>query len=424
MSIFKRIKHGWNAFRSRDPTRGYSSFETGVSYSQKPDRIRLTITNERSIIASVYNRIAIDAASVSIRHVRTDQNGKYLEEINDSLNQCLSIEPNLDQTPRAFYQDIVLSMLDEGYIAIIIVDADLDPLTTGSYEIREIRRAKILEWRTDSILVEAYNPSDGRMHEIVVSKSITPIIENPLYAVTNGNNSTLKRLVNKLNILDAIDRQSGSGKLNLIIQLPYKLHTPGKQELAEDRRKKIEMQLTDSKYGIAYIDATEKIVQLNRPIENNLLTQVEYLTNQLYSQLGLTTGVMDGTASEEELLNYNSRTIEPIVSAIADEMKRKWLTKTARSQGQSIMFFRDPFKLVPVSQIAEIADKFIRNEILSPNEFRAIMGFKPSEDPKSDELRNPNIAASKELDEEMVAPEEYGDDEDLMNDPFLGNMSK
>lgn len=395
MGLISSIRHAWNVFRSRDPTR-INTQSVGRGSSRNPDKVRMTITNERSIINSIYNRIAIDCAAITIRHVRVNENGKFTEVIDDDLNQCLTVSPNLDQTPRAFFQDIYLSALDEGYIAIIIADADLDPIETGTYKIREMRRGKIREWYPKDILVEAYNPETGRMQNIIVPKSLTVIVENPLYSVTNGPNSTLQRLIYKLNILDAIDKQSGSGKMDMIIQLPYLLRSERHKNEAEERRKTIEMQLMDSKYGIAYIDATEKITQLNRPIENNLLNQIEYLHKTLYSQLGLTEGVMDGTASEAEMLNYNSRTVDPFVSAVASDMHRKWLTKTARSQGQAIQYFSDPFKLVPVSQIAEIADKFTRNEILSSNEIRGIMGFKPSDDPQADELRNANIAQSKQ----------------------------
>lgn len=401
MNLFTRLKHGWDVFRSRDPTK-VQTYGIGVGYGRNPDRVRMTIGNERSIIAAIYNRMAIDIAAIEIKHVRLDENGRFVEEIDSDLNKALTISPNLDQTPRSFRQDIALSMFDEGNVAIFPSVADMDPVDTGSYKIYELRRGRIKEWYPHHVRVESYDPETGRMTDLVLPKEITAIVENPLYTVMNGPNSTLQRLVAKLNILDAIDRQSGSGKMDLIIQLPYSLKSPLKQELAESRRKKIEMQLTDSKYGIAYIDASERITQLNRPIENNLLQQIEYLTKELYSQLGTTPGVMDGTASEQESLNYNNRIIEPCIAAIADAMKKKFLTKTARSQGQSIMYFRDPFKLVPVSQIAEIADKFTRNEILSSNEIRAIMGFRPSDDPRADELRNANIAASKQ--DENPAP--------------------
>lgn len=404
MGLTDRLKHAWDAFRNRDPTT-VNVYSLGESNYRNPDKIRLSIGNERSIIASIYNRIALDCAAISIRHVRLDQNGRYKEDIKDSLDECLTISPNLDQTPRSFFQDLVLSMFDEGYVAIVPVEADFDPIETGSYEVYQLRRGKIKEWFPEHVRVECYNQKTGRVEELIMPKKTTCIIENPMYTVMNGHNSTLQRLISKLNLLDAIDQQSGSGKMGLIIQLPYTVRTEMKKAQAEQRRKDIEIQLTDSKYGIAYVDATERITQLNRPVENNLLTQVEYLTKELYTQLGLTTGIFDGTASEEEQLRYNNGTIEPIVSAIADEMKRKFLTKTARTRGHSIMFFRDPFKLAPISQVAELGDKLTRNEILTSNEFRAIIGYKPSDDPKADELRNSNIAASRqEIGEEQLIP--------------------
>lgn len=395
MAFTDRLKHAWDAFRNRDPTR-VNNYDLGMSYSSNPGKVQLRINNERTIIASIYNRIAIDCASIDFRHVRLDQNGRYSEDINDDLNQCLTVSPNLDQTNRAFFQDIVLSMFDEGYVAIVPVEADIDPIPTGSYKIFQLRRAKILEWFPEYVRLEAYNQKNGKLEEIIMPKRLTAIIENPLYTVMNGPNSTLQRLISKLNMLDVIDQQSSSGKMDLIIQLPYIVKSETRKAQAEQRRKDIEVQLTNSKYGIAYVDGTEKVTQLNRPIENNLLTQIEYLHNTLYAQLGTTPGVMDGTASESEMNNYHNRTIEPIVSAICDELNRKFLTKTARSQGQAIMYFNDPFKLIPASQMAEMADKLIRNTILSPNEFRAILGYKPSEQETADELRNPNIAKSKE----------------------------
>lgn len=396
MALTDRLKHAWDAFRNRDPTK-INTYNLGEANYYNPGKVRLRINNERSIIASIYNRIAIDAASIEIRHVRLDQNGRYLEDVNDSLNKCLTISPNLDQTPRAFFQDIYLSLFDEGYIAIFPAESDTEiNEETMSFDIYALRRAKILEWYPEHVRVEAYNQKTGRLEELILPKKSTCIIENPMYAVMNGPNSTLQRLISKLNMLDAIDQQTSSGKMDLIIQLPYAIKTEARKAQAEERRKDIEVQLTGSKYGIAYVDGTERVTQLNRPIENNMLAQVDYLTKELYAQLGTTPGVMDGTASEQESLNYNSRIIEPTVAAVADEMRRKFLTKTARTQGQSIMYFRDPFKLVPVSQIAEIADKFTRNEILSSNEVRAIMGFRPSSDPRADELRNANIAQSKQ----------------------------
>lgn len=395
MGFIDRLKHSWDAFRNRDPTR-LNTENYGPSSARNPSRAWLRYSSEKSIVSGMYNRMAIDCAAVDIRHVRIDQKGKYLEDIDDSLNQCLTVSPNLDQIPRAFFQDLVLSMFDEGYIAIVPVEADFDPIDTGSYKMYQLRRGRIVEWYPEHIRVACYNQRSGKVEEIVMPKKTTAIIENPFYAVMNAPNSSLQRLIQKLNFLDAIDQQTASGKLDMIIQLPYAIKTQSKREIAEQRRKDLEVQLTGSKYGIAYMDATERIIQLNRPIENNLLAQVEYLTKEVYSKIGLTTGIFDGTASEEEQLRYNNGTIEPIVSAIAAEMKRKFLTKTARSQGQSIMCFRDPFKLAPISQVAELGDKLTRNEILTSNEFRAIIGFKPSKDPKADELRNSNIAESKQ----------------------------
>lgn len=412
MRVKDRLKHAWNAFRNRDPTNAnFNPFDLGPSNYTSGTHTYFRGGAERTIIASIYNRIAIDAAAISIRHVRIDDNDRYTETIDSSLNECLTMSPNLDQTPRAFFQDVVLSMFDEGQVAIFPAKADLDPIDTGSYKIEELRKGKIVEWFPEAVRIEAYNPETAQFDQIIMPKKIVAIVENPLWTVMNGPNSTLQRLINKLGILDAIDNQSGSGKMDLIIQLPYTVKSQLGKERAEDRRKSIEMQLTNSKYGIAYVDATERITQLNRPVENNLLAQVEYLQNQVYAELGLTPEVFNGTASEEQNLNYNNRTIEPIVSAIADEMKRKFLTKTARSQGQSIMYFRDPFKLVPVSQIAEIADKFTRNEILTSNEIRGLMGFKPSDDPRADELRNSNISASKDQRSDKAIPAVKTDDE-------------
>lgn len=404
MAFTERLKHAWDAFRNRDPTR-IDIFNRGEANYYNPGKARLSVGKDQSIVASIYNRIAIDCAAVAIRHVRLDENGRYLEDIDSSLNQCLTVSPNIDQVPRAFFQDIVLSLFDDGYVAIAPVDADFDPLKTGSYQIYELRRGRIKEWFPKDVRLECYDQETGKIQEIIMPKKVVAIVENPFYAVMNGPNSTLQRLIRKLNLLDAIDEQASSGKLDLIIQLPYTVKTDLRRQQAEQRRKDIEVQLTDSKYGIAYMDATERITQLNRPVENNLLTQVEYLTKELYTRLGLTTGIFDGTASEDEKLWYNNGTIEPIVAAITDSMKRTFLTKTARTQGQSIMYFRDPFKLAPISQVAELGDKLTRNEILTSNEFRAIIGFKPSSDPKADELRNSNIAASKqELEAEANAP--------------------
>ena len=392
MSFGSRLKHAWNAFLNRDPPR----YNSGVSFSYPPTRRRLTRGNERSIVTSVYNRIAMDCAAISIQHVKLDDNKRYIETVESGLNSCLNLSANVDQTGRAFLQDAFLSMFDEGCIALVPVDTSFNPKETGSYDIDSMRVGKITEWYPQHVKVRLYNERNGRKEEVVLPKSVVAIIENPLYAVINEPNSTMQRLIRKLNILDAIDEQSGSGKLNLIIQLPYVVKTKARQEQAEARRKDLEYQLTGSKYGIAYTDGTEKVVQLNRSVDNNLMGQIEYLTSMLYSQLGITQAVMDGTADEKTMLNYYNRTIEPILSAFTDEMKRKFLTKTARTQGQSIVFFRDPFKLVPVAELAEIADKMTRNEIMSSNEIRQVVGMKPSNDPKADELRNRNLSAPKE----------------------------
>lgn len=393
VSIGSRIKHAWNAFLNRDPTGFYR--DIGVGYSYRPDRPRLTRGNERSIVTSVYNRIALDCASINIQHVRLDDSERFLEKISSGLNDCLNLSANIDQTGRAFLQDVVLSMLDEGCVAIIPVDTDDDPDTTGSYKIESMRTGKILEWFPNHIKARVYNERTGLKEDIVVPKDTVAIIENPLYAVMNEPNSTMQRLIRKLNLLDVVDEQSSSGKLDLIIQLPYVIKTEARRQQAEKRRVEIERQLAGSKYGIAYTDGTERITQLNRSVENNLMKQIEYLTSMLYSQLGITQSILDGSADEKTMLNYYNRTIEPIISAIVDEMKRKFLTKTARSQKQSILFFRDPFKLVPVADLSEIADKFTRNEIMTSNEIRQIIGMKPSDDPKADVLKNSNISEAK-----------------------------
>ncbi len=394
ISLASRMKHAWNAFMNKDPTVLYRNI--GAGYSHRPDRPRLTRGNERSIITSVYNRIALDAASVNFIHVRLDKNDRFLSEINSGLNSCLTLEANIDQSGRSFIQDIVMSMLDEGCVAVVPVDTSLNPEVTGSYDILTMRTGKILEWYPQYVKVRVYNEKTGLKEDVVVSKSIAAIIENPLYAVINEPNSTMQRLVRKLNLLDSVDEQSSSGKLDLIIQLPYVIKSDARRQQAEKRRKDIEAQLAGSKYGIAYTDGTEHITQLNRAVENNLMSQIEYLTSMLYSQMGITQSILDGSADDKTMLNYYNHTIEPILSAIADEMKRKFLTKTARSQMQSIKFFRDPFKLVPVNEISEIADKFTRNEIMTSNEIRQVIGMKPSDDPKADELRNKNLSAPKE----------------------------
>jgi len=385
-----RLKHAWNAFINKDPTRYFK--DVGIGYSYRPDRPRLTRGNDRSIVTSVYNRLALDASSISTQHVRLDENDRFLSVIGSGLNGCLTVEANIDQTSRAFMQDVVMSMLDEGSVAIVPVDTTFNPDATGSYDINSMRVGKILDWYPKHIKVRVYNENTGLKEDILVSKSTVGIIENPFYAVMNEPNSTMQRLIRKLNLLDSVDEQSSSGKLDLIIQLPYVIKTEARRQQAEKRRKDIEDQLAGSKYGIAYTDGTEHITQLNRAVENNLMKQIEYLTSMLYSQLGITQSILDGTADDKTMLNYYNRTIEPILSAIVDEMKRKFLTKTARSQLQSISFFRDPFKLVPVNEISEIADKFTRNEIMTSNEIRQIIGIKPSDDPKADELRNKNLS--------------------------------
>lgn len=403
MSFGSRLKHAWNAFTGTD----YTTYQdVGPGYSSRPDRIRLTKGNERSIITSVYNRIALDVAALNVQHIRLDENGRFLSVIQDGLNTCLTVEANIDQTARAFIQDIVVSMLDEGCVAIVPVDTTYDPSVTGSYDIQTMRVGKILDWYPQHVRVRLYNERTGAKENILVPKSTVAIVENPLYAVVNEPNSTMQRLIRKLNLLDVIDEQSGSGKLDLIIQLPYVIKTEARRQQAENRRKDIEAQLSGTKYGIAYADGTERITQLNRSVNNNLMSQIEYLTSMLYSQLGITQSILDGTADEKTMLNYNNRTIEPIISAIVDEMKRKFLTKTARSQSQSISFFRDPFKLVPVNDIAEIADKFTRNEIMTSNEIRQVIGMKPSDDPRADELRNKNLSAPIESEPETNPPVE------------------
>lgn len=387
-NFFDSLKHAWNAFRGRDRPM-YSS--SGDSSWSRPDRVRLRSGSERTIITAIYNRIAIDVASHKIEHVIVDENGRYLKNVDDYLNECLTLEANIDQTSRSFFQDVVMSMFDEGCVAIVPTDATIDPRKSTSYDIKSMRTGKITKWFPQEVQVEVFNEESGRKELLVYRKKDVAIVENPFYAVMNQPNSILQRLVRKLSLLDQIDEQAGAGKLDMIIQLPFIVKSDKRKEQAELRRKEIERQLTETKYGIAYTDGTERITQLNRPLENNLMSQIEYLVNTLYSQLGITQEILNGTADEKTMLNYNTRTIEPILAAIVDEMKRKFLSKTARTQGHSIIFSNDPFRLVPISNIADIADRFTRNEILSPNEVRGIIGFKPNDDPKSDELRNRNI---------------------------------
>lgn len=427
LSFTSRLRHAWNVFMNRDPT-VYGNI--GASYVYRPDRPRFTRGNERTITTSVYNRMALDVASISIKHSRLDTNGRFLEVIDSDLNNCFNLEANIDQTGRAFIQDVVMSMLDEGCVAIVPVDTTFDPKITGSYDIQTMRVGKILDWYPAHIKVRVYNDKKGEKEDVVIPKSTAAIIENPLYAVINEPNSTMQRLVRKLNLLDVIDEQSGSGKLDLIIQLPYVVRSEKRREQAENRRRDIENQLSGSKYGIAYTDGTERITQLNRAVDNNLMSQIEYLTNLLYSQLGITQSIMDGTADEKTMLNYYNRSIEPIISAIVDEMKRKFLTKTARSQRQTILFFRDPFKLVPVDQMAEIADKFTRNEIVSSNEIRQAIGMKPSDNPSADELRNKNINRATPFEDPNTptvmddgSSELSGDKDDIVNE-LLNSLEK
>lgn len=408
-----RLKHAWNAFMNRDPTNYYNY---GSGYSYRPDRVRLTRGNERSIITSIYNKLALDAAAINIKHCKLGKNDIFDSVIESKLNNCLNVEANIDQTGRAFMQDVVMSMLDEGCVAIVPIETTFNPNVTGSYDITSMRTGKILEWYPEHVKIKVYNERTGYKEDIILPKKNVAIIENPLYAVMNEPSSTMQRLIRKLNLLDSIDEQSGSGKLDLIIQLPYQIKTEARRKQAEDRRKDIEHQLAGSKYGIAYTDGTERITQLNRPVENNLMKQIEYLTNLLFSQLGITQSIMDGTADEQTMINYYSRSIEPIVSAIVDEMKRKFLTKTALTQRQSICYFRDVFKLVPVNNMAEIADKFTRNEILTSNEIRQFMGIKPSDDPKADMLQNSNLNHYEDGQQETKTIDADNNDESVDKD--------
>ena len=405
----ERLQHGWNAFvNNKDPTIQNEWF--GPSYYYRPDRHRLNYRNERSMVNNIYNRISSDAATCDIRHVRVDENGRFADVVQSGLNNVLSTEANLDQTGRAFIQDIIMSMFDEGVVACVPVDTTIDPVNNNSYDIQTMRTGRITQWKPRHIVVELYNERTGKKEEVLLPKKMVGIVENPFYSIMNEPNSTLQRLIRKLNTLDAIDEQSGAGKLDLIIQLPYVVKTEARRQQAELRRKEIEMQLAGSKYGIAYTDGTERITQLNRSVDNNLMKQIEYLTETLMGQLGLTNEILNGTANESTMNNYYNRVIEPILSAITGEFNRKFLTKTARTQGQTIMFFRDPFKLVPVTSIAEIADKLTRNEILSSNEVRGLIGFKPSKDPRADELRNKNLNQSSDQQAPSVTPENTGGD--------------
>lgn len=410
-----RLKHAWNAFRNRNDEYDaytHAPVDYGASFGIRPDRVRYSVYSERSIISSIYTRISVDVASISIRHVRLDEEHRFKEELKSGLNNCLSIEANLDQAARAFRQDIVMTLLDKGVCAIVPVDTSLNPNETGGFDIKTLRVGEVVQWYPRHVKVSVYNEAKGKREDIILAKSFVAIIENPLYAVMNEPNSTLQRLIRKLTLLDNVEEQASSGKLDLIIQLPYVVKSEARRRQADMRRKDIEFQLKGSQYGIAYTDGTERITQLNRPVESNLLKTIEYLTEKLYEQLGLTTEIMNGTADEKTMLNYNNRTIEPLIAAITEAMTRSFMTKTARSQGQAVSYFRDPFKLVPIDNIAEIADKFTRNEILSANDIRAAIGYKPSNDPKADELRNSNMPRPKEEESSPPPePEEGGVDE-------------
>lgn len=410
MGLLDRFKSAWNAFSNQE--RPISYREVGPGYSYRPDRTRYSRGHEKTLISSIINRIAMDAAAINMHHIRLDKNERFKEIIKSGLNTCLTLEANIDQTGRAFRQDMIMSMLDEGCVAVVPIDTTVNPTKSDSYSIESMRIGKILEWFPSYVRIQVYNDRKGYREDIMLPKDAVAIVENPLYAVMNEPNSTLQRLVRKLSLLDVVDEQSSSGKLDLIIQLPYVVKTVARKQQAEERRKDIEQQLTGSKYGVAYTDGTERITQLNRPVENNLMKQVEYLTNLLYSQLSITQSIMDGTADEKTMLNYYNRTIEPILSAPVDEMARKFLTKTARTQGQTIAFFRDPFKLVPVNDLSEIADKFTRNEIMTSNEFRQVIGMKPSEDPNADALRNKNLSAPAEMPIDQSLQEEAPIEED------------
>lgn len=409
-NIRERFKRMWNVFMNRDPT---ISDDYGIAYSVRPDRIRMRLGNERSIMSSINTRIAIDVASTSIQHVRLDDDGQFLEVIDSGLNKCLNVRANIDQTGRSFIQDLAQTIVDEGCAVAVPVDTDINPRLTESYDIRSLRVGTVTQWLPNSVRVRVYNDRKGIKEEITIPKSICAIIENPFYPVMNEPNSTFRRLTRKLSLLDATDEQTASGKLDMIIQLPYLVKGDTRKRQANERRKELEEQMAHSKYGIGYIDGTEKITQLNRSLENNLMNQIEYLTSMLYSQLGITKSILEGTAKDEELTNYYDRTIEPIVSAIVDEFNTKFLSKTARSQKQSILYFRDPFRLVPLTKLADMADKFTRNEIMSSNEFRRVIGMKASSDPRANELRNKNMPSQDELpmetkyDDSLSEPEVY-----------------
>lgn len=432
-TLRSRLKRAFNVFANGDQSEEIHHIYGGYASSLRPDRPRFSRGNERSIVTAIFNRIALDVASIDIRHVDLDEEGRYLSDRPSRLNNCLTVEANIDQTSRAFLQDIVMSLMDEGCIAVVPVDTYDDPTKTESYDIISMRVAKIVKWYPQHVTVRLYDDRDGQHKEITIRKSLVAIIENPLYAVVNEPNSTLQRLVRKLSLLDQVDSETASGKLNMIIQLPYTIKSEARRKQADERRAAIEDQIAHSPYGIAYADATEHITQLNRSLDNNLLSQIEYLTDQLYGQLGLTKEIMNGTANEQDMLNYQNRTTEPIIAAIADEFKRKFLTKTGRTQGQSIEYFRDPFRLMPVSQIAEIADKFVRNTIMTPNEMRQKIGMKPAADPNADQLRNPNISASAEeiqamndnagLNLDSDEYETYGQEEDDWDQVFGTSVS-
>lgn len=400
------FKHAWNAFLDRTIDQRLKSYDTGSSYGGRPDRVRFNLSNEKSIVSAIYTRLGIDASSIDIRHIRTDEDGQYVEDIKSGLNNCLTLEANIDQAARAFRQDVFSTLFDRGVVAIVPVDTSINPAVSTSFDIQTMRVGHVVTWYPRHVRVDVYNETTGRREEITLEKKFVAIVENPLYSVMNEPNSTLQRLIRKLNLLDTVDEQSSSGKLDMIIQLPYVIKSETRRQQAEQRRKDIEFQLKGSQYGIAYTDGSERITQLNRPAENNLLKQVEYLVEMLYGQLGLTPDVMNGTADEKTMLNYYNRTIEPLLAAVTEAMKRTFLTKTGRSQGQSIMYFRDPFKLVPVNEIAEIADKFTRNEILSANEIRPKIGYRPSKDPKADELRNSNMPQPNEAIPKAPSPSE------------------